>query len=322
MEQRSFQMKCNKFLVKGIFTAALSFGFVLTACDTGNGNNPTPEELAAKLVADLNAIEAGCATVNDATVKITSGTYVLIPSTLTVPEDVTLDVTADDAGLLLGSQDVGNSSVTLTVNGTIISGPGQVRMEDCQGDATINGSGTIRLNSKGRLLDVSGNFNTEVKIILDGVTLVGLEGNNEALIYVDKGGELIMKNGVITGNGDWGVVIQEGGTMTNPYDNDNIVTFEGGIFTMEGGTIIGNSGGGVKICKVGGSYTFTVEDGGLVTVTNDLTKGKGTFTMNSPAVMGTSGNISGNTDNVYNDGGTVNGTANPNPDNINSGMLW
>ena len=49
----------------------------------------------------------------------------------------------------------------------------------------------------------------------------------------------------------------------------------------------------------------------------------GTFTMNSPAVAGPSGSIRGNTsDNVNNYGGTVNGTANPNPSNITNGVLW
>jgi hypothetical protein len=314
-------MKYNKFLVKSIFTAFLAFYFVLMACVTDNSNNPTPEDLAAQLAADLNAIEAGSATATGATVKITRGIYF---TELTVPADVTLDVTADGAALGLGNQS--GRDVTLTVHGTIIAGPGQIRMEDCQDEATINGSGTIRLNSEGNLFNVEGNWNVaNPKITLDGITLVGLEDNDQALVRVSKGGTLVMKSGVITGNGDWGVIIQEGGTVNNPYDNNNIVLFVGGTFSMEGGIISGNSGGGVNISIAGGSYNFTVE-GGPVTVTNDATKGTGTFTMNSPVVAGASGNVSGNTregqaNNVYNDGGTVNGTAIPDPNSTN-GLLW
>jgi hypothetical protein len=300
---------------------------VLSGCPTGN-DDPTAEELAEQLAADINAVEAGSAAVNGTLVKLAGDTFVAIPIALTVPAGVTLDVTADGAALGLGSQAVDNTPVTLTVNGTVIARPGHVQLEDCQwGAATINGSGVICLHGNGRLLDVSGNWNAaDRKIILDGVTLVGLKDNDQALVYVDKGGEVVMKSGVITGNGDWGVSIQEGGTVNNPYDNNNIVTFIGGTFTMEGGTISGNSGGGVNIHIAGGGYTFTVE-GGPVTVTNDAAKGTGTFTMNSPAVAGASGNISGNTragqaGNVYNDGGTVNGTANPNPNSITNGLLW
>jgi hypothetical protein len=107
----------------------------------------------------------------------------MIPA-LTVPAGVTLYVTAGGAALILGSQSVGNTPVTLTVNGTVIVGPEYIFLEDCQGgEATINGSGTIRLHRKGRLLYVGGIWNVDGtrKIILDGVTLVGLEDNDEEL---------------------------------------------------------------------------------------------------------------------------------------------
>jgi hypothetical protein len=303
-------MKYNKFLVRCIFTAVLAFGFVLTACDTGNGNNLTPEDLAAVLAADINAIKAGSATAEGATVKLLSTAGSLgIPNTLTVPIGVTLDVTADGAALLLGAQK--NMDITLTVNGTVIVGSNDIRFEDCQDVATINGSGVIQLNGKGNLLKVEGNWNMDdQKLTLDGVTLLGLEDNDQALVCVGKGGKLVMKSGVITGNGDFGVLVEEGGNWFHP--NPEISTtpypFGGGIFTMEGGTISGNSGG-VYIKSGGGAL------------------GDGTFIMNSPVIAGTSGNIngnisSGNANNVYNNGGMVNGTANPNPGNIINGLLW
>lgn len=301
-------MKCNKFLVKGIFTVVLAF-FALMACDTGNGNNPTLEDLAAKLAVDLNAIKAGSATVEGTTVKLTGLGFLGLDRNLTVPVGITLDVTADNAALGLGKGGYGTPhNVTLTVNGTVIAKAGHVRFEDNESAATINGSGTICLNGKGNLLSVAGNWNVDNQILtLDGVTLVGLEDNDHALVRVGKGGELVMKSGAIMGNGDYGVIVEEGGTWTHP--NPEITTtvqLGDGAFTMEGGTISGNSGG---VCiKSGGGRA-------------------GTFTMNSPAVAGTSGNISGNTrsgnvNNVYNDGGTVSGTANPNPTNITSGVLW
>jgi hypothetical protein len=302
-------MKCNKFLVKGVFTAILAFGFVLTACDTDNDNNPTPEELAAKLTTDLDAILAGSATVEGATVKLTGTVGFLgIPRDLTVPAGVTLDVTADGARLGLGEAGRGGLyDATLTVNGTVIAKAGRIGLEDNAKAATINGSGIIRLNSGGNLLSVEGNRNVaNKKITLDGITLVGREDNNQALVRVGKGSELVMKSGVITGNGDNGVIVQGGGTYTK--QDGTTGTLGGGTFTMEGGTISGNTGGGVYI-------------------TCDETYGGGTFTMNSPAVAGTSGNIKGNTrsgnvNNVYNDGGTANGTANPNPNNTTNGLLW
>jgi predicted outer membrane repeat protein len=269
----------------------------------GSSSSPTPA--AAQLAKDINALKAGSATAVGATVRITGNTFVAISSALTVPAGVTLDVTADGAALGLGSQSVGNTPVTLTVNGTVIAGPNHVRLEDCQwGAATINGSGTIRLDGTGSLLYVEGNHNVaNRKIILDGVTLVGVNDNSEALVVVRDGGELVLESGAITGNthasDDWagggGVWVDDSGT-----------------FTMEGGAITGNtvqgvngaSGGGVHVREgtftmeageISGNITITLQSlGNVVGLDGDQAAGggvhvrEGTFTMKG-------GTISGNT---------------------------
>jgi hypothetical protein len=253
-------MKCDKFLGKGIFTVVLVFGFGLMACDTGNGGitSSTAEALAAKLATDLNAIEAGSATAAGATVTLSDNleldSNLTVPAgvTLTVPVGSTLDVTASGAALSLGN-------ATLTVNGTVHARSNAVRLEDSTTTATINGSGTIRLNSKGVLLRIAGNSNGATrKIILDGVTLTGLADNSDQLVNIREGGELVLKSGVISGNtvqsGEWA----EGGG----------VCVEGGTFTMKGGAISGNtadSGGGVEVHQ----GTFTMEGGSDIGSTDD-----------------------------------------------------
>jgi hypothetical protein len=278
----------------------------------GNDTDLTP---AAQLAADLNAIKAECATVEGVRVRLAGGenfgAVVGLDRNLTVPAGVTLDVTADGAALLLGKEAEGTPlNVTLTVNGTILAGSNYVRFEDNEWEATINGSGTIRLVGAGNLLNVGANWNMEYqKLTLDGVTLVGSQENTDrAVVSVSKGGQLVMKSGTITGNGGFGVLVEEGGYWEHPYqDVGNNYPFEGGIFTMEGGTISGNNGG-VNINR-----------------SDDVNFGGGTFIMNSPAVAGPNGSIWDNTSpdraNVYNDGGTVKGTAITDEENT-EGALW
>jgi hypothetical protein len=163
--------------------------------------------------------------VEGATVTLSDG--LLLSRDLTVPAGVTIDLTS------AGRFHMRNA--TLTVNVTVNAGAGHVSLEDMASEATINGNWNV----------------ASTKLTLDGVTLVGLEDNSEALVYVGLGGQVVMKSGAITGNthagNDWvyggGVEIREGGT-----------------FTMEGGTISGNTaqyGGGVRIDQ----STFVLEDG-------------------------------------------------------------
>jgi hypothetical protein len=162
------------------------------------------------------------------------------------------------------------------VNGTVNAKAEGINIDSAAANpATINGSGTINLSGKGTLL----NINNGRKLILDGVTLVGIAENDDEFVEVGKGGELVMKSGTITGNawagdsGNGGGVVVNGGTFTmeggaitgnNAGIGGGVFISEGGTFTMSGGEISGNSadrygGGGVRVSGQG--TTFTMTDG-------------------------------------------------------------
>jgi hypothetical protein len=253
---KEFYMKKTRFAL-GMLIIGMAFSLVLAGCaTTGGTEDPTTEELAAQLAADINAMEGqsegsvGSTEVNGATVTITGG-FVDVRIDLTVPAGVTLDVTEDG---YLGLHDV-----ILTVNGTVNANSNHVRLEDTASWATINGSGTIYLKGKGNLLEASGNKNLARKLTLNGVTLVGVKDNDQPLVVVrnrnGNSGELVMKSGAITGNTNNGEGVAGGG----------VAVHEGGTFTMEGGTISGNSAEGGENTYGGGVYvnkgTFTMEGG-------------------------------------------------------------
>jgi hypothetical protein len=161
---------------------------------------------------------------------------------------------------------------------------GSLRMGD--GEAVINGSGTIYLKSKGRILNI-GSDKARRELTLDGVTLVGLPDNDSSLVGVSEGGGLVLKSGAITGN----THSSEGWT-----GGGGVAVHRGGTFTMEGGAITGNSasgkdgssGGGVRIGEEavftmkGGEITGnTAREGGGVHVYT-----KGTFTMSGGEITG------------------------------------
>jgi hypothetical protein len=213
---------------------------------------------------------------------------VYLTTSLTVPTGVTLDLTADGAKLAL------EGAAKLTVDGTVNAsghgdhGSGWVEGGLCIYDGTvvINGSGTLRLQSKGCVLNIWGD---KKQLTLDGVTLVGIADNDNSLVEVGGGGALVMKSGTITGNtvstGEWAggggvkvngkgtTFIMEGGEVSgNSVNGDNgegggVKVEDGGTFTMKGGKISDNSingsienyGGGVKVNGKG--TIFTMEGG-------------------------------------------------------------
>jgi hypothetical protein len=184
-----FKMKNNKYLFFGTLIMGMALALVLTGCATtvGSGTSAIPDQQAEQLAVDLNAIKAESAVVEGATVRLTD--EVRLTSSLTVPAGVTLDLTKE--GLELGDNAV------FTVNGTVRAKDEGVKIDSAAANpVVINGSGTIRLNSKGRLLGIWEGR----KLTLDGVTLVGLKDNDNALVEVYEGGELILKSGNITGN--------------------------------------------------------------------------------------------------------------------------
>jgi hypothetical protein len=249
----------------------------------GGGNAP-----ATRTAADLARALGGRATVSGDTVTLTGNVDVERNQNLVVPEGVTLDLTT--VGLVIILKD----GAILTVNGTVNAyggwgDTGHAGGLIIDGTTTINGSGTINLRSRGNLLNISGDSR---RLILDGVTLVGLADNNESLVNVNNGGEFILKSGAITGNtfnsNEWA-----GGGGVNVYR---------ATFIMEGGTISNNStvstvfveGGGVF---VGSESNFIMEGGEIfnnIAVSDEFSRGGGVGIGGSIFTM-TGGTISGNT---------------------------
>jgi len=146
----------------------------------------------------------------------------------------------------------------------------------------LTGTGTQRVIG---LLSTGSLFTVESGVTLvlsNNITLQGSSNNNTCLVRVNEGGSLLMNTGsVVSGNASGG-----GGV--------NVLR---GTFTMNGGTISGNThsygGGGVNVL----SGTFTMNGGTISgnTVSSSISMGgggvyvqSGTFTMNG-------GTISGNT---------------------------
>ena len=237
-------MKNNKHLFLGTLIMGMAFASVLTGCATpGGGETPSvPDQQAEQLAADINAIRAESAVVEGA--KVTLSSEVDITTGLIVPAGVTLNLTTDGAKLVL------KNGAALTVDGTVDAKAEGINIDSAAANpAVINGSGTIRLKSKGRLLGIW----EGKKLTLDGVTLVGLEDNNATLVEVGDGGEVFLKSGKITGN----KIVVEGGTPSG-----GVSVFEQGIFTMTGGEISGNNAqevGGIAISR----GTFTMKGGAI-----------------------------------------------------------
>ena len=161
---------------------------------------------------------------------------------------------------------------------------------------------TVSLSSNGAMFTVA----SGITLVLDNnITLQGRSNNNDSLVRVNAGGTLVMNMGShIIGNtsNDYGGGVYVSGTFTMnggtvsgntaslSYDNGGGVYVNGGTFTMNGGTISGNtatSGGGVAVFNSG---TFTMSGGTISSNTVFSTGGgvyvnnNGTFTMNSGTI--------------------------------------
>jgi hypothetical protein len=292
-------------------------GCASTPTNPGGGGNNDGTAQAAKLAADLKAAKPG------STVTLTG--WAGLKEALTVPEGVTLDLTTD--GALLELQD----GAVLTVNGTMNTTghgdhgkgwvEGSLRIGD--GATAINGSGTIYLKSKGSLVNIWGGDGAR-RLTLDGVTLVGLPDNDQSLVNVSEGGELVLKSGAITGNSAngrdsngggvnmWrGTFTMEDGEITGNNASGDEYGSGGGVqigeesvFTMKGGTItdnsvsggVGGEGGGVNVSQGG---TFTMSDGTIsgntVSSGSDAARGGGVFVAQGGTFTMSGGAISDNT---------------------------
>jgi hypothetical protein len=121
-------------------------------------------------------------------------------------------------------------------------------------EVTLKGSGCLNIDpgTQGSLITISANQ----KVIIDdeNLTLQGHQNNTEAVVGLETGGILELKNGTISGN----------------YSSENSNNSRGGgvsvanfsSFTMSGGSISGNTGK-----NIGGVYvigTFTKSGGGVI----------------------------------------------------------
>jgi hypothetical protein len=134
-----------------------------------------------------------------------------------------------------------------------------------------------------------------VTLVLDNnITLEGKSDNTSALVRVNSGGALEMREGAkITGNtasaGAGGLQVGTGGTFTmnGGEISGNKTTaslgYGGGVdtfgtFIMNGGVISGNtssvSGGGVYVNITGGSFTM---NGGVISGNTATTRGGGVY---------------------------------------------
>ena len=236
----------NRSVKKLIGTAILIIAAMTVLAACASAQTAPQAATAAQLAAALNAMNEGSARMSGNTVTLTRN--VGVQGNLTVPAGVTLELTAD-GGLYL------RDNVTLTVNGTVNAPNGKIGYD---GDAgarmiTINGNGTIYLTGKRSLF----NIDNGRKLTLDGVTLVGVPDNDESLVTVNNGGELVLVSGAITGNT----------SISEEYADAGGVRVARGTFTMSGGAIYGNTaqgsvrnfgGGGVKLNE---GATFTMSGG-------------------------------------------------------------
>ncbi|MDR2446279.1 MAG: fibronectin type III domain-containing protein [Treponema sp.] len=166
---------------------------------------------------------------------------------------------------------------------------------------------TVSLSGAGRLFSIK----SGVTLVLDAnITLKGHSSNNDSLIEVNTGGFLIMKDGSkITGNtaayGGGGVYVagtftMDGGTISGNtvpagYVGGAVAIGAGGVFVMNGGTISGNTaggGGGVGTGSSSGVRTFTMNGGAISG--NTSTSGGGIY-IGSGAFTLKGGTVSNNT---------------------------
>jgi len=185
-----------------------------------------------------------------------------------------------------------NKTYTIVVHGDFSIPPstlGSVQYVEVTLKAPPVGSGKLILGENGNMIRIDNNQ----KLIIDDVnlTLQGRTDNWTSLLYVAPGGNLEMKNGTITGN-----ISKDSLGSTNGGG----VFVIGGVFTMSGGTISGNSGslgGGVYAC--GGTFIMS---GGTISdnlVGGGVNVGGGTFIMSGGTIEGNKLN------NNYNGGGGV-----------------
>ena len=186
-----------------------------------------------------------------------------------------------------------NYTIILTGSFTLSS---EVRFSDNRSKTV-----TITGDSQRRTINESRIFNTGINLVLGNN--VTLDGNQKGKVVDVFGGSLTLQEGAVLRNGKTGVYLigggvkftMNGGTISGNTDGG---VHNGGTFTMNNGTISGNMGGGVYNFNSSGG-TFTMNGGTISGNTADYGGGVRNYQANFRMTGGT---ISGNT---ANDGGGV-----------------
>ena len=157
----------------------------------------------------------------------------------------------NDGDIIPATDITTDTIVTVTGNVTVT---GQIRITD-GASVTITGGGTIM--REGAFLDLIRLFGAEgnTTLTLNDITIDGNRSTDNALVDIRNGGTLIMNYGSTLQNGGQTAVWIAGGTFTmnsgtisgNSTTGDNNgggVNINSGTFNLYGGTIVGNSIGG------------------------------------------------------------------------------
>jgi hypothetical protein len=292
-------------------------------------------ETAAEIQNAINAIPAG----GTGTITLPNGTDVSLTGAITINGNRNVTITAASGTATLerdSSHTTGplidvasGSSLTLksSVGSLVLDGG----WDNVAGTGISSDSAAITVRGGGELT------------LENGATVKRNQNSNAGTgggVYVEPYGDFTMTGGSIEYNegGDGGGVMVKGeftmtgGSITynkakpgNGYpDGGGVLVDGGGVFNMSGGEIAHNSaeryGGGVHLYGTG-AYTATFIMSGSASIhNNQALRGGGidmwqqgtgavTFTMNSGTI--TANHATGNGGGVYNNGGTVNGSASP-----------
>jgi len=275
---------------------------ITPAVTVTDGVNPTPLTLSTDYtVAYDNNTDVGTLTSSNPPTVIITGVGNYVGSSASVKFTisntaftVTNNTQWNEAVDIISN--AGSDSYTITVNGDVGVAGGTANTFGTASDITVtlNGNGKLFLNSQGSLIRIG----EDQTVILNSADLT-LQGtaNNTALVHIeggplatDDGGTFTMENGTIMGNSNTSGTNAGGGVLV---DHPN------GIFTMNGGAISGNSalgycGGGVAINN-GEFYMSdgTISNNAAGTAGGGVYASSGTFTMTGGIISGNDGGGAG-----------------------------
>jgi TolB-like protein len=205
----------------------------------------------------------------------------------------------------------GSGSYTITLTGSFRSDPVLFSYDAYKDDAYK----TVTLQGDGRERVISSKTKKPLFTVPETLTLVldnnlTLNGNKKkAALVLIAGGELVMNAGsTLRGSRDSGVAVSGDGSFTmnggtisgnsgkNGYgDGGGVCVYRGGSFTMNDGTISGNSGksgGGGGVCVYrGGSFTMiggAISNNSAKWLSGGVYIDGGSFTMSDGAISGNS----------------------------------